>query len=139
MDREIVDLIPDLGKNSAIPGHVIVAHPDETERGINGGHGIVILAEVARVGECVGMAAHPASPDFVSDLPILHSKRLWVTVSSAHCAILRRRWPIAVLNPGGCLFRRRTSAGDIYGNRWPRTSGPGELDELVSAEVARLR
>src|SRR6202022_4030113 len=47
--------------------------------------------------------------------------------------------PIAVLNPGGRLFRRRTASGDVHGNRWLRAHSPSELDEFVGAEVARLR
>src|ERR1700737_4592777 len=139
MDRQIVGLVPDLRKNSAIPGHVVVTHRDETKRGIDAAHGIVILVEVVRVGSGVGMSAHPASPYFVSDLPIFHAKRLWVPVRRAHGAILRCRRPIAVLNPGSCLFWRRTTSGDVHRNRWLRAHSPSELDEFIRAEVARLR
>src|SRR6185437_6383036 len=62
-----------------------------------------------------------------------------MTVRHAHRAILRRRWSITVFNPRRSFFDSCTTTFDVHRDRGLSTSGARERNELIGAEVARLR
>src|SRR5215510_2624165 len=99
----------------------------------------LIEGSTARIGRCVRTAAHPVAPDLVAYLPVLHAVRLGVAVAGAHRAVFRSRRGVAVFHPRRGLFDRRPAPFDVDRDRRLRADVAAEADELVRAEIARLR